>query len=375
MQLTLNGALAVLAHAAFAQTWQTVDDAYVGDGAYALCMAKDPFGNIYAGGSIGDTNSNYLNLAAVRKSSDGGVTWTTVDMLGLAPADPLDVYETRGIAVDPAGAIYAVGGAYGPGNWFVRRSLDSGATWQTVDLPGGSAEAVATDASGNVFAAGIRSGGGWLVRKSADGGNSWSTVDTFGSSRANGIFCHPNAGVFVVGYANVTSGTGKKTTTQAYWYVRRSLDQGTTWATVDAYLGGTATCVGADPSGSLYAAGNNQGHWIVRKSSNGGSSWATVDDFFPCVSRTQCSSAQAAAFAADTHGNLFVAGSMRNTSTGKYTWVVRENLGGNGAWQTVDSYSLGAGYSSDASGAVADDFGNVFVAGTDGIGAWLVRRN
>src|ERR1051326_3921737 len=77
MQLTLNGALAVLAHAAFAQTWQTVDDAYVGDGAYALCMAKDPFGNIYAGGSIGDTNSNYLNQAAVRKSSDGGVTWAT----------------------------------------------------------------------------------------------------------------------------------------------------------------------------------------------------------------------------------------------------------------------------------------------------------
>src|SRR5439155_17629554 len=112
--------------------------------------------------------------------------------------------------------------------------------------------------------------------------------------------------LFVTGYGTVVTVTKGKQTTQQYWYVRRSLDGGATWSTVDAYAGGQAKGIGADAPGNIYAVGANGSHWIVRKSTNGGASWATVDDFYPCITtsakpvRTTCYAGAAEAFAADS---------------------------------------------------------------------------
>jgi hypothetical protein len=143
--------------------------------------------------------------------------------------------------------------------------------------------------------------------------------------------------------------------------------------------------------GNIYVVGAIRNHWIVRKSSNGGTSWATVDDFLGCVSvtnstqpfktSTQCGIyAVANGFAADSHGNLFVAGWVEKSATyGGYQWIVRESLGGAGAWQTVDTFQFVPGNNAFAQAIAVDALGNVYVGGhaddaTDTM-HWIVRKN
>jgi hypothetical protein len=83
-------------------------------------------------------------------------------------------------------------------------------------------------------------------------------------------------------------------------------------------------------------------------------------------------------FAKDSSGNLYVVGSARPNFSGH--WLVRRNLGGTGSWSTVDDFQLSTGqyHDSTANAIVADNSGNVFVAGggvaADGTGHWVVRR-
>jgi hypothetical protein len=391
LMATLFGAAVILGQPASGQSWQTVDDfnLYPGFDSSAQAMGRDPFGNIYtAGSAVIDTNYDYV--AAIRKSSDGGATWNTIDLFSQGEAAPS--YEYTAITSDSAGNLCAAGNAGWPHTWFTRQSVDGGITWSTVDTvaatPGNHAYAwgAAADSAGNIYVVGnvYRS---WVVRK-AISGSAWSTVDSFNpgsSGSAKAVVCHP-AGVFVLGtgYLNV------KNSSAPYWYVRRSQNDGATWSTVDTYAGDFANAIGTDATGNIYTVGRSAGHWIVRKSGNGGTSWATIDDFkLPCTTlsvkpaRSQCYSARAVGFAADPLGNLFVAG-VTESPTG-YHWIVRESVGGTGAWQTVDDFQYVAGKEEWPYGIVADYAGHVFVGGfgTDnsaaygGYGAyhWLVRRN
>jgi len=217
----------------------------------------------------------------------------------MMPASP----RTQQAIYTPAGYDWN-GLGDGKVHWFVRRSIDGGLTWSKVDdFTGGYralAHALTTDSAGNVFVVG--ESGAWVVRKGTanpDQSMTWSSVDTV-SGAAEGVFVHPTAGIFVAG--NSSGG----------WTVRRSLDGGATWTTVDSYAGSVANGVGADAAGNLYVVGSGQQgikkivytHWIVRKSSNGGSTWATVDDF----QGPSNGQAFAYGFGSDSHGNLFLIG-------------------------------------------------------------------
>jgi hypothetical protein len=172
------------------------------------------------------------------------------------------------------------------------------------------------------------------------------------------------------------------------WTTCRSLDSGATWTAVDNGFTGEPSAIGADALGNIYVVGTGSNHWIVRKSSNGGSSWSTVDAFQYCVTttstrppktQTQCYSAAANGFAMDAYGNLFVVGyGASSSSSSSYTWIVRENPGGTGAWQTVDAFQATPGFRTIASAAAADALGHVYVAGfaDDAAGAahWIVRK-
>jgi len=386
LRIALCATVAFITHAAPAQTWQTVDDFQYVPGAYAVNfgLAVAPSGILYASGFAADgTNTNH---GLVMASADGGNTWS-------APLDDF-VYPgsaTRydgGIIADSAGNLYVAGEYYFPNGNFhriVRRSADGGASWLTVDDLGVgnyspfplAAGALTADASGNIYAtAGYPNT--WAVRKGAGGAN-FSTVDSFqpSTSVVNGVFAHPTAGVFAVGYGSIgRSGQA--------WMVRRSLDGGATWSTVDTYQassGSAAEAYGADADvhGNIYVVGRafapnkktSIGHWQVRKSSNGGASWTTVDDYQPFTSGNQV----ALGFAADSNGNLFVAG-WANSGTENY-WIVRQNPGGTGNWITVETFSYVL--RAEPHAIAADSLGNIFVGGqgspSSGAVHWVVRKN
>ena len=197
-------------------------------------------------------------------------------------------------------------------------------------------------------------------------------LDTTFSGVPTSVICHPTRGIFVAGYNGGRRGY--------QWVVRRSLNGGAAWSTVDTLDSGNAGAsgMGADASGNIYVVGlttrvdGSSRKWVVRKGT-GGSRWATVDSVAGLGSPT--------GFAADSHGNLFVVG-IGGNSLGP-VWLVRENPGGTGAWQTVDAFQAPPGNFFEATAVAADKSGHVFVAGwayedpipASAVAHWIVRRN
>jgi len=90
-------------------------------------------------------------------------------------------------------------------------------------------------------------------------------------------------------------------------------------------------------------------------------------------------SSEARQFAADSQGNLFVAGEASTITGAGGIWIVRENPGGTGGWQTVDAFQYVAGHESEARAIAANTSGNVFVGGLGAVDGssgfhWIVRR-
>jgi hypothetical protein len=246
----------------------------------------------------------------VRKSSDSGATWNTVSNYNLA-AGPFDA-SAHAITTDSAGNIYAAGQAYDASNishWIVRKSTDGGTTWNTVNnyqlsnSSEASANAIGIDGGGNIYAAGQAYDSylvyHWIVRKSTDGGTTWNTVSDYqrytnfdSVATALGVDAHGN--IYAAGYTTNASGIPS-------WVVRKSSDGGATWTTVNLYSdhanSSAVTALGADSLGNIYVVGysydaSNTQHWIVRKSANAGGSWTTIDDR-QGLSQGQTSSANA----------------------------------------------------------------------------------
>jgi hypothetical protein len=266
--------------------------------------------------------------------------------------------------------------------------------WATVDdVAGGfntQPKGVATDAQGYVYVAGVLDAGNgtgfWTVRKSTDGIN-FTTVDNFASggvtSGVNAIYAHPTKGVFAVGSAYVCV----KNHVSEAWTVRRSVDGGAPWYTVNSFQlssghSARAYGIGADAHGNLYVVGgafvpykgSSYNHWLVRKSADGGASWSTVDDYqLP----TNISSV-AKRITADSNGNLFVTGQAA-TSITSTIWIVRLSVDGGATWSPPeDTFQYAAGGENWPQAIAADAWGKVFVGGMGGSSSgnhWLVRRN
>jgi hypothetical protein len=356
-----------------------VDDFQYALGQFAdnFGLAVAPSGILYAGG-FGYDAAGYGH-GLVMSSADGGITWSAPIDDFLYPGLSYTRYD-GGLIADSSGNLYVAGRAYGSGpgsRRFVRRSTDGGATWSIVDDVAVSNYAfpeagstLAADAAGNIYVT-VPTVGTWTVRKGV-GGTSFSTVDTFPAwslGNANSVFVHPSAGIFAAGSAS------------GVWVVRRSLDGGATWSTVDTYgSGATAYAIGTDAQGNIYVTGKTverikgttTSHWIVRRSGNGGGSWSTVDDFVLSAS----GNCIATGFACDSLGNLFVVGDANMNLTPSH-WIVRENPGGTGGWRTVDDFPGGGGARVQA--IVADAMGTVFVGGwaspSGGGNHWIVRKN
>jgi hypothetical protein len=375
-------------------------------------IVADTLGNVFSGGDGYDSvTSNYHGLVLatdatqLAKTDPTAINWFLSDDTNPHPAQyRSDVWD---IGVDALGNLYSIGqlwpsGSSGEAFWYVRKSSDGGLNWSTLYEPNGSLyqytpgqwvypRGFAADPSGSIYVVGggrdltvAGSGKGaknqsnihWLVRKSADAGQTWTLVDDIilGQPIADAAAVEPGVGVFVVG-AHFYPGP---------WVVRRSAtgDAGT-WSTVDGPITNAAAHgVCSDSQGNIYVAGQQfqstgtvkhqaTGYvaWATRMSSNGGNTWATVDTFTLAPNTNAC----ALAVGTDAVGHMVVVGNA--TDAQGMHWIVR--LLGPTGWQTIDNFQLAPGLSTSANAVTVDASGRLLVTGNarDAAGThWIVRR-
>jgi hypothetical protein len=390
--------LAAVNLTADAQGWQTVDDfqALPGLSSRGSDIGFDSQGRLFAVGG-GDTDaSGNSQLALVNISADQGATWNT-------PAQgfqPVWTWE-HNRAFASAGNHLFLGGngrnADWPGgsvSWFIRESVDGGATWvQTDGIPNDSAgcsDIAINPVTGDVYASGSSGSIGGLIRKRAANASTFLAVYSNGVGDV-GIFWslafHPNGAIFAAGNKiDAATGAGN-------WLVLRSgSGEAGTWQPVDTFknnewTGLSAGGVLATGNGTIYVSGrayNSRKHkyfWVVRASTDGGNTWTLSDSF-----NYGGYSVQVFEMTQDAAGNLYVCGQAEGASG--LAWLVRKGAWTTTTvkgktltsltWSTSDAYQLAAGKVALPLGITVDGLGNVFACGraqdASGIEHWIVRK-
>lgn len=226
------------------KTWKTVDEVAKGQ---ARGVATDPRnGHVYAVGFVRPDPTSDDGSWVVRGSADGGDTWTTVDnVVPTAPDPPVIVNR---IAVDGSGNISVVGykgTSSGPHSGVLRRSADGGATWTTIDFAGPMvfSNTVLATKDGQVFVGGtseVAGGGGalkWMVRHSLDGVTGWTTVDDFGLVPAPTATSGVNHGAISRDGKIVFVGSARESGSDTFHWIAREAQvvSPTVWTTVDDF--------------------------------------------------------------------------------------------------------------------------------------------
>ena len=360
-----------------AQTWETILDkgsltgTLEGQCIDPMSTASPALPNLFTGG-LGD-NGNVLLLNQSPSSYFVG-----------------DAAKGRSfqVAEVPIGSsrLYSVGSLFGgnpSSSWQVRRSTDGGSTWSTTDLyalavgVNATASGVASDGAGAVYVVGtgVEAAGyeHWVVRRSVNNGISFTTFLDLSSRRAhcaaNGALYVPGKGLFVVGRV-----VNK-------WTVQRQQNAGSSFVTVDSWIaakGGAslATGIAADGQGNIFVCGATGTHWeprswVVRKSSDGGATWTTILDRWALGLLGTAESV-----ALDPAGNVWLAGWHKADSFATYIWTVARLDKLNSWARTYDQPNLGNGL---PHGITSDANGNVYVTGSlkadaNSNGRWVVQR-
>ncbi len=279
-------------------TWEKVDEV-LGGGDTTVSGAASFRRMTYLVGSFdqsGGKNEHWI----VRRSSNRGETWKTVDDYSSAPEVGFGASD---IAVDPrSGAVYVIGGAH--------------------EMVGGLPYTP------------------WVVRRSRNQGETWTTIDNFALSSALvsplRVAVDGHGVIYVVGIESIIDSTGSETG-ERRGVLRRSTNGGTTWTTMD--FGGQfqfLSAVAASRDGQVFVAGPRRYiptipplQWQVAYSPNGSTGWGIVDSF------AEPSSYVTGARVSDD-GRVMVFGDGQD---GTRKWLVRQALvSAPTVWETVDNY-------------------------------------
>lgn len=368
-------------------TWNTVDDfMYAAANTYSTSIAKNSLGHIFV---TGYGSGNWF----IRKSTDNGTTWNTIDTftyLGFG-ASPSSIKID-----DTSGHIYVSGSARDASSvnyWLVRKSSDNGASWTTIDtfqlFAGKYSSCLKLVISGsNIFSAGIGLNNSdisnWVVRRSSDGGASWTTVDTYNLAISYSAFLSdiysPTASTLF------TIGSGIDSTNKSHWIVRKSTDNGNTWVTVNDFLASALSnvqasgqSITADNLGNLYSIGTGQvfftdiNHWFTQKSTDAGISWITIDDY----SYTRKGENKVMSLAYDSNNKILYSAGYEGPINYS-TWIVRKSNDNGNTWVTIDSYQMYK-YSKAIAYKVFIKGSDLYTLGnaTDNnyLGHWIVRKS
>jgi photosystem II stability/assembly factor-like uncharacterized protein len=228
----------------------------------------------------------------VRKSVDGGTTWSAVNT-GLTNLDILK------LAIDASGPqmIYAAT----PGGLF--KTGDGGATWGIITAISGGIGTVAADPTrpGVVYAWAFNNLANGSVRKSTDGGITWATILSTTAAVFNIMVDPVNSDILYV--PTVGHGASKSTDGGQHWSAMAALTPAAIWT------------LALDPANShvIYAGTNQDGVW---KSTDAGDTWqhAGSPGSFPVYSLIVDPSAAHTIYAGTNGGGVWT------SSDGGVTW-------------------------------------------------------
>jgi photosystem II stability/assembly factor-like uncharacterized protein len=203
----------------------------------------------------------------LRRTTNGGLTWSTVDTL------PLYWTELKFVG-DNVG--YAVGGTTPDFNPIVRKTTDGGASWTTNWIGSGGSEL-----EGVSFVDAQR---GWiisyyrgLVYRTTDGGTNWVLQDSTGHGYGDGwvpmrdiCFVTADSGWAVGGISGLPA-------------IARTTNGGTSWTYVRPPIGSSFREVAMRNSRLGWCAGMNNDIRHIARTTDGGETWS-AQDFSPAAS-------------------------------------------------------------------------------------------
>ena len=325
---------------------QSIDSfvhAQPGVGLHDLAATAD---GLYAVGFVPSTQTEPSRWL-VRRSIDGGATWTTSDDY-IYPGGPvLDRNLSHAVAADAHGGVYVVGAgsaADGP-RCMVRKTTDRGATWETVDevaadhVDGAKCYDVWSDGD-TAFTIG-RLGDRWMVRRSQDLGATWDTVDLdvpdTDHAKPLDVIGDRDGSVIATGYATIGSTT--------HWLIRRAAVADARFETVDdVTLGGNQASVeglGITSDGTVFAGGWGMDpagaqHGIIRRSTDGGLTWTEA-----AIWRDGDRDTQINDLTEDRDGRLFATGFSYLPGYVDLQAIVIVSTDGGGSWAKL-AFAVGA---------------------------------
>lgn len=303
-------------------------------------FTSDADGVLYTAGELWNYPSR---LWVVQESHDGGGTWSTTDAFRLGTTQA----SCGDIKVSPAGDVYTAG--YSRYYWVVRKRAAGAQDFVSMDI--------------------------------------LPDIKTASDSEARAIGFHPTAGVFVVG--KLSAKFLNKSSSYSIWVVRCSKDNGQTWATVDAlgsegWVEGSAEDIVIDSnSGWIYVSGHSRNatrktssyYWLVRRSIDGGKTWSTVDQF------SYGQRPEGHGITIDPRDGRIIVCGYAQMPDNINRWLVRigtPTSDGTLAWHISDDYQLAYNQSSQATDVTCDVLGNLYVTGkaadADGIDHWVTRK-
>jgi hypothetical protein len=378
-------------------TWNTFLGGNNSD-TFGSALAVDGSGNVYVAGTCSFATwgspvhafSGGDDAFAAKLDSSGNLIWST--FLGSGGED-----HGEAVAVDGSGHVYVAGisraswgspvRAHSGGYNAFAAKLDSSGNliWNTF-LSGGG-DAVAVDGSGNVYVAGSS-----VAKLDSNGNPIWNTF--LGGGSGSAVAVDGSGNVYVGGYSSATWGSPVRAYSGGDDAFAAKLDSSgnLTWNTFlgsskdDADQNGLGLAV--DWSGNVYVAGGSGATWgspvrafrggqdqafAAKLDSSGNLTWNTflggseitnlgLDD----------SGGRGPVLAVDGSGNVYVAGTsfatwgspVRTFSGFSDPFAARLDSSGNLTW---NSFLVGE----SGSAVAVDGSGNVYVAGTSGIGIFV----
>lgn len=166
---------------------------------------------------LSEVASEAGSVAHVKRSTDAGVTWSTV---GGDVTTSINENKLGAIAIGPDSAIYHVGSLKDAGGaWHIsiRKSTDSGDNFTSASFGDGSTDfygfGVDVDTNNNVYVGGL-SGSQWCIFESTDGGSTFDILDKKSSNTLitdlkiyQGAINHEKNRIYVSGEKDGKTGT------------------------------------------------------------------------------------------------------------------------------------------------------------------------